>query len=229
MKPIDASTIAAVTGGVLLQGDGKALATSISTDTRTIPTGAAFVALRGDRFDANDFAAQAAIDGASVLLVERWENDPAVSAAVIKVPHGLYALQRLAHWYREQREMPVVGITGSNGKTSTKDLTRAVLSQKYDVCATRGNLNNHIGVPLTVMSIGEENDAAVVEMGMNHAGEIAPLCEVARPHVGIITNIGTAHIEFLGTREGIAEEKSALARALPEVGTLVVPAGWELG
>lgn len=227
MKSIDASTIAAVTGGVLLQGDGKALATSISTDTRTIPAGAAFVALRGDRFDANDFAAQAAIDGASVLLVERWEDDPAVSAAVIKVPHGLYALQRLAHWYREQREMPVVGITGSNGKTSTKDFTRAVLSQKYDVCATRGNLNNHIGVPLTVMSIGEENDAAVVEMGMNHAGEIAPLCEIAMPTMGIITNIGTAHIENLGSRDGIAEEKGALARSLPANGALFVPAGCE--
>lgn len=227
MKPIDASTLAAVTGGELLSGDGAAMATSVSTDTRTIPAGAAFIALKGERFDANDFAAQAVADGASVVLVERWEPAEAVDAAVIKVGNGLDALQRLAHWYRQQREMPVVGITGSNGKTSTKDFTRSVLAQAYSVCATKGNLNNHIGVPLTVLSIEETHDAAVVEMGMNHAGEIAPLCEIAIPTMGIITNIGTAHIENLGSRDGIAEEKGALARSLSADAALFVPAGCE--
>jgi len=225
MNTIDAQTLAQITGGELLQGDGGVVATSVSTDTRTIPAGAAFVALKGERFDANDFASQAAADGASVLVVERWDGSDAPGAAVVKVPDGLYALQRLARWQRQQRDMPVVGITGSNGKTSTKDFTRAVLEQRYEVCATRGNLNNHIGVPLTVLSLEQQHNAAVVEMGMNHSGEIAPLCEIAMPTMGIITNIGTAHIEHLGSREGIAEEKGSLARSLPESGALFVPAG----
>lgn len=225
MNAIDAQTLAQVTGGELLLGDGGVVVTAVSTDTRTISSGAAFVALKGDRFDANDFAAQAAADGVAVLVVERWEGSDSQGAAVVRVPNGLYALQRIARWQREQREMPVVGITGSNGKTSTKDFTRAVLGQRYEVCATRGNLNNHIGVPLTLLSIEPQHNAAVVEMGMNHSGEIAPLCEMAVPTMGIITNIGTAHIENLGSRESIAEEKGALARALPEGGALFVPAG----
>jgi UDP-N-acetylmuramoyl-tripeptide--D-alanyl-D-alanine ligase len=131
----------------------------------------------------------------------------------------------LAHWWRRQLEIPVVCITGSNGKTSTKDFTAAVLSKRFKVSATRGNLNNHIGVPLTVLATSEEHSAAVWEIGMNHAGELAPLCEIARPKYGIITNIGTAHIEFLGSREAIAEEKGTLARALPQDGILFLPAG----
>ncbi|MFC7338643.1 UDP-N-acetylmuramoyl-tripeptide--D-alanyl-D-alanine ligase [Haloferula chungangensis] len=225
MKALNADTIAQATGGRLIAGAGSVLANSISTDTRTIPDGAVFVALRGDRFDANDFAPQALSAGATVAVVERWDGGDPGDRAVIEVGDGLAALQRLAHWYRMQHEMPVVGITGSNGKTSTKDFTSAVLSGAYQVCATRGNLNNHIGVPLTVLSIKEGDSAAVVEMGMNHAGEIAPLCEIARPNIGIITNIGTAHIEHLGSRQGIAEEKGSLARALPEDGVLFVPAG----
>jgi UDP-N-acetylmuramoyl-tripeptide--D-alanyl-D-alanine ligase len=141
------------------------------------------------------------------------------------VADTLAALQRFAAWYRRQREIPVIGITGSNGKTSTKDFTAAVLARAYDVCATRGNLNNHIGVPLSVLSLEEQHGAAVFEMGMNHPGEIAPLCEIARPNLGIITNIGTAHIEYMGSRDSIAEEKGSLARCLPEDGALFVPAG----
>ena len=145
-------------------------------------------------------------------------------AAVIVVSDTLLALQKLAHWWRKQLDLPVVGITGSNGKTSTKDFTAAVLARKFRVSATRGNLNNHIGVPLTVLSTTPEHTAAVWEMGMNHSGEIAPLCEIARPKFGIITNIGTAHIEFLGSRDAIAEEKGMLARALPADGVLFIPA-----
>jgi UDP-N-acetylmuramoyl-tripeptide--D-alanyl-D-alanine ligase len=139
----------------------------------------------------------------------------------------LLALQRLAVWWRKQLNIPVIGITGSNGKTSTKDFTAAVLSRKFKVSATVGNLNNHIGVPLTVLATTPEHTAAIWEMGMNHPGEIAPLCEIARPKYGIITNIGTAHIEFMGTREGIAEEKGMLARALPAEGILFLPATCE--
>lgn len=225
MKALDADTITQATGGRLIAGAGSAVATSVSTDTRTVPDGALFMALRGERFDANDFAPQALSSGATIAVVERWDGGDPGDCAVIQVNDGLSALQRLAHWYRMQHEMPIVGITGSNGKTSTKDFTAAVLNGAYQVCATRGNLNNHIGVPLTVLSMKEGDTAAVVEMGMNHAGEIAPLCEIARPSIGIITNIGTAHIEHLGSRQGIAEEKGSLARALPEDGVLFVPAG----
>lgn len=225
MTPIDASTLARHAGGEIAAGRGDAVASAVSTDTRTIPAGSVFFALRGERFDANDFAAQAIAAGASIIVVERWTGEEPEHAAVVRVPDSLAALQRFAAWYRRQRELPVVGITGSNGKTSTKDFTAAVLGRAFEVCATRGNLNNHIGVPLSVLSMDESHTAAVIEMGMNHPGEIAPLCEIAKPNLGIITNIGTAHIEFLGSREAIAEEKGALARALPEDGALFVPAG----
>lgn len=225
MNPVDAATVAEVTGGSVVGGDPSLTAAAVSTDTRTIRPGDLFVALRGDRFDGNEFAASAAAAGASVLLVERWEGEVPDQAAVVQVGDGLLALQRLAHWHRHRLDLPLLGITGSNGKTSTKDFARSVLSRRGPVLATKGNLNNHIGVPLTVLSIDESHQAAVVEMGMNNPGEIAPLCEIAMPLFGIITNIGSAHIENLGSREGIAEEKGALARALPEDGALFVPAG----
>lgn len=225
MNPIDASTLARHAGGELAAGRGSVLANAVSTDTRSIPAGSVFFALRGERFDANDFAAAAIAAGASIVVVERWEGDCPDHAAVVKVADSLSALQRFAAWYRRQRELQVVGITGSNGKTSTKDFSAAVLGRAYSVCATRGNLNNHIGVPLSVLSLEGHHDAAVFEMGMNHPGEIAPLCEIAKPNLGIITNIGTAHIEFMGSREAIAEEKGALARFLPEDGALFVTAG----
>jgi UDP-N-acetylmuramoyl-tripeptide--D-alanyl-D-alanine ligase len=225
MSPIDASTLARHAGGELTAGRGDVRANAVSTDTRTVPAGSVFFALRGERFDANDFAPQAIEAGASIAVVERWDGDCPEHAAVIKVADSLSALQRFAAWYRRQRELPVVGITGSNGKTSTKDFTAAVLSRAYPVCATRGNFNNHIGVPLSVLTLEESHGAAVFEMGMNHPGEIAPLCEIAKPNLGIITNIGTAHIEFLGSREAIAEEKGALARSLPEDGALFLPVG----
>lgn len=225
MTPIDARTLARYTGGELAAGSGDVLANAVSTDTRTISAGSAFFALRGERFDANDFARQAIEAGASIVVVERWGGGVPEKVAVVRVPDSLSALQRFAAWYRRQREIPVVGITGSNGKTSTKDFTAAVLGRGFNVCATRGNLNNHIGVPLSVLSLEASHTAAVFEMGMNHPGEIAPLCEIARPRIGIITNIGTAHIEYMGSRDSIAEEKGALARSLPEDGALFIPAG----
>jgi UDP-N-acetylmuramoyl-tripeptide--D-alanyl-D-alanine ligase len=225
MTPIDASTLARHAGGEVAAGRGDVLANAVSTDTRTIPAGSVFFALRGERFDANDFAPQAIAAGASIVVVERWAGDVPENAAVVRVSDSLAALQRFAAWYRRQREIPVIGITGSNGKTSTKDFTAAVLGRAYQVCATRGNLNNHIGVPLSVLSLEQSHGAAVFEMGMNHPGEIAPLCEIAKPNLGIITNIGTAHLEFMGSREAIAEEKGALARCLPGDGALFLPAG----
>ena len=225
MKPISAQQLAEILGASIAAGRGDALISSgVSTDTRTLAAGAAFFALSGENFDGDAFAVQALEKGAAVVVVGKWLCESPVNAAVILVQNPLDALQRLARWWRDQLDIPVVAITGSNGKTSTKDFTAAVLAKKFKVSATRGNLNNHIGVPLTILATTTEHRAAVWELGMNHPGEIAPLCEMARPKYGIITNIGSAHIEFFGERRGIAEEKGMLARALPLDGALVIPA-----
>jgi UDP-N-acetylmuramoyl-tripeptide--D-alanyl-D-alanine ligase len=188
--------------------------------------GNVFFALRGERFDGHKFVGEAVKAGAAAVVVESLE-DPAAGegVAVLEVPDapaGAAAARALAPSATRRRG-------DRNHRLERQDddqgLHRGVLRRKFPVSATLGNLNNHIGLPLTVLSARAEDRAAVWELGMNHPGEIAPLCQICRPNIGIITNIGTAHIEFLGTREGIAEEKSALARALPDDGTLVVPAG----
>lgn len=228
MQPLTAEQIAAILGASVTAGSPAALASGgVSTDTRTLPRSAVFFALRGENFDGDCFAAQALDAGATVVVVHQWQGGIPAAGAVIVVADTVLALQRLAHWWRQQLDIPVVGITGSNGKTSVKDFTTAVLARHYQVSATRGNLNNHIGVPLSVLATTPRHTAAVWEMGMNHSGEIAPLCEIARPKYGIITNIGSAHIEFLGSRDAIAEEKGMLARALPADGTLFLPATCE--
>ncbi len=224
MNPISVQQLAEILGASVAAGSGGVMVTAgVSTDTRALLVGTAFFALRGENFDGDAFAAKALEAGAAVAIVHRWSGELPAGKAVIGVGDTLLALQKLALWWRRQLDIPVVGITGSNGKTSTKDFTAAVLSQKFKVSATRGNLNNHIGVPLTVLATTPDHTAAVWEMGMNHSGEIAPLCMIARPKFGIITNVGTAHIEYLGTREAIAEEKAMLARALPADGTLFLP------
>ncbi len=228
MKTLTASQIAEILGTSVAAGDpGASVTGGVCTDSRKLVPGCLFVALRGENFDADTFAAKALADGAAAAIVRQWNGGVPAGRAVIAVNDTLLALQKLAHWWRKQLDIPVVGITGSNGKTGTKDFTAAVLGRKFNVSATPGNLNNHIGVPLTVLSTTTEHTAAVWEMGMNHSGEIAPLCEIARPKYGIITNIGTAHIEFLGSRDAIAEEKGMLARALPADGILFLPATCE--
>lgn len=226
MNTIQASKIAEIAGvPVTAGGPGVAVTGGVCTDTRKLVPGCAFFALKGGNFDGDDYAADALAKGAAVAVVRTWKGGEVPDgAAVIETPDPLLALQRLACWWRKQLDIPVVCITGSNGKTSTKDFTTAVLSQRFKVSATKGNLNNHIGVPLTVLSTSQEDEAAVWEIGMNHSGELAPLCEIIRPKYGIITNIGSAHIEFLGSRDGIAEEKATLARALPTDGVLFFPA-----
>lgn len=152
-------------------------------------------------------------------LSPEWE---ALSCAVIHVPDTLAALQNLARHYRAWHQPFVLGITGSNGKTSTKDLACAVLSRRHQVCATAGNLNNHIGLPLSILRLSDNDTCGVFEMGMNHPGEIAPLAAIAAPDAGIITNIGVAHIEYMGSREAIAMEKGMLAEAVAEDGLVVL-------
>ena len=209
-------------------GSPDALGDQVFTDSRKTVTNGVFIALRGENFNGDTFAAKALEGGASIAIVQEWSGGELASGkAVIEVSDTLFALQRLAHWWRSQLDIPVICITGSNGKTSTKDFTKAVLSQAFNVNATKGNLNNHIGLPLTVLSTTKEHTAAIYEIGMNHSGELSPLCEISRPKFGIITNIGSAHIEFLGSRDAIAEEKGTLARYLPEDGLLFTPVGCE--
>ncbi len=223
-----ATQICEILGAKLVAGSGSVRVDSVFTDTRKPLQNGLFIALRGENFNGDMFAQTALEAGASIAIVNDWVGAEVPDGkAVLSVPDTLFALQRLAHWWRSKLDIPVVCITGSNGKTSTKDFTTAVLSQAFKVNATKGNLNNHIGLPLTVLSTDESHTAAILEIGMNHRGELSPLCEIARPKYGIITNIGTAHIEFLGTREAIAEEKGTLARYLPEDGLLFTPAGCE--
>ncbi len=183
-------------------------ATGVSTDTRSIQKGQIFFALNGPNFNANKFAASALESGASLAVVD--DEAYATDKRYFLVKDGLTALQELARHHRKQLQIPVIAITGSNGKTSTKELIRDVLSRKYKVLATKGNLNNHIGVPLTLLSITPDIEIAVVEMGANHIGEIAALCELALPDHGLITNIGKAHLEGFGSFEGVIRGKSEL-------------------
>jgi UDP-N-acetylmuramoyl-tripeptide--D-alanyl-D-alanine ligase len=185
---------------------------TVSTDTRQITPGSIFFALKGDRFNANEFAQQALAKGARYAVVD--EQKYAIDDHYILVNDVLQALQQLARHHRDQLKIPVVGLTGSNGKTTSKELISAVLGKKFKTYATRGNLNNHIGVPLTILSINSTHEIAVVEMGANHLGEIALLCTIANPTHGLITNIGKAHIGTFGGFENIIRAKSELYQHL---------------
>jgi UDP-N-acetylmuramoyl-tripeptide--D-alanyl-D-alanine ligase len=184
----------------------------VSTDTRQITPGSIFFALRGDRFNANEFAAQALEKGASYVVID--DAAYKVDERCIVVGDVLETLQKLARHHRDQLKIPVVGLTGSNGKTTSKELVSTVLSKKFKTYATKGNLNNHIGVPLTILSIDSSYEMAVVEMGANHLGEIALLCSIANPTHGFITNIGKAHIGTFGGYENIIRAKSELYQHL---------------
>ena len=185
----------------------------ISTDTRKIIPGSIFFALKGEHFDGNTFAQQALHQGASMAVVsDRTLKDH----RIITVDDTLTALQDLAAYHRKQLKIPVLGITGSNGKTTTKELITAVLAKRYNVHSTTGNLNNHIGVPLTILSAKKNTEIIICEMGANHIGEIAFLCTIAAPTHGIITNIGSAHLEGFGSLEGVRKAKGELFEFLQE-------------
>ncbi|HPA16427.1 MAG TPA: UDP-N-acetylmuramoyl-tripeptide--D-alanyl-D-alanine ligase [Verrucomicrobiae bacterium] len=215
MRRLTTSEIALACGGEIVSGPGDAAVCRISTDSRAAGAGDCFFALRGGHFDGHDFARAAAASGAAAVVVER-EIAGAEGTVVIRVADALRALQRLAAWYRASLTIPVVAIGGSNGKTSTKELVAAALSAGFCVAKTRGNLNNHIGAPLTLLEIGPEHGAAVVELGTNHPGEIAALAAIAAPTVGVITNIGPEHLEFFGDEAGVANEEGSLLDSLRE-------------
>ena len=185
---------------------------SITTDTRKMSEGAMFFALKGPQFNANSFAQQALESGCKYAIID--EKEYQVNERCILVDDVLTTLQELAKYHRKQLTIPIIGITGSNGKTTTKELLNAVLSKKYKVLSTVGNYNNHIGVPLTILSIDADIEIAIIEMGANHAGEIGFLCEISQPDYGAITNIGKAHLEGFGSIETIIETKTALYRYL---------------
>ena len=180
----------------------------VNTDTRTIRENQLFVALKGENFDGNAFALKALEAGACYAVVN--ESVQADDPRLIKVPDTLAALQALAAWHRQQLDIPVIGLTGTNGKTTTKELIRAVLSAKYQVTATEGNLNNDIGVPLSVLKIGADAQLAIIEMGASHPEDLKPLLAVARPTHGLITNVGKAHLEGFGSFEGVKHAKGLL-------------------
>jgi len=180
----------------------------ISTDTRKITPGSLFFALKGDKFDANTFAQKAVEAGAAYAIIDNPEY--ATGENFLLVDDVLTALQNLAGHHRSQLNIPVIGLTGTNGKTTTKELINAVLSQKFKTLATQGNLNNHIGVPLTILTINSSHQMAVIEMGANHQKEIALLCTIAQPTHGLITNVGKAHLEGFGGVEGVKKGKGEL-------------------
>ncbi len=217
-------TLATWGGGHLLAGDPKSTATTICTDTRKLKPGDLFLALRGDKFDGHTFVKAVAEDGAIGAIVDNAAAGFPENFAIIKVPDTLTALQQIAANYRQSLQLKVVAITGSNGKTSTKDFTAAVLAERFRVVKTQGNFNNHIGLPLTMLRASATDQIGVFEIGMNHPGEIAPLARLARPDVAIITNVGVAHIEFMKTRDAIAQEKGMLAESVGSEGHVVLPA-----
>ncbi|HSD06857.1 UDP-N-acetylmuramoyl-tripeptide--D-alanyl-D-alanine ligase [Flavobacterium sp.] len=181
---------------------------SVSTDTRKIASNSLFVALKGDNFDANTFAKDALQKGAAYVVIDN--NDYFIDERTILVENSLVALQELAKYHRNFLKLPIIALTGSNGKTTTKELINAVLAKKFRTKATIGNLNNHIGVPLTLLSFNKQTEIGIVEMGANHKKEIEFLCEIAQPDYGYITNFGKAHLEGFGGVEGVIQGKSEM-------------------
>ena len=193
----------------------------VCTDSRNLTPGCLFVCLKGANFDGNKFAAEVLEQGAKYVITENRELSGNPRAMV--VDDALATLQQLANYHRRQLKMPIIGITGTNGKTTTKELINAVLSSSYKTTCTKGNLNNHIGVPLTLLTIKPTDEMAIVEMGANHPGEIDALCRIAEPTFGLITNIGVAHIEGFGSKENIIKTKKALYQhVIANNGTLFV-------
>ena len=224
MDPTALDAIIRWTGGHLHGGDPALSIDTICTDSRALKAADLFLALRGDHFDGHTFVAEAARRGAIGAVVEESLEGLPPGFAQVQVGNTLDALQKISARYRRRLSLQVVAITGSNGKTSTKDFTAAVLGQNFRVTKTEGNFNNHIGLPLTMLQARSSDQIGVFEIGMNHPGEIAPLAALAAPDVAIITNIGMAHIEYMGSREAIAREKGALVEALQPSGLVILNA-----
>lgn len=212
MENFTIGDILGATKGQLSRGDPGSVVSGISTDSRTLKAGDLFAALIGETFDGHDFIAQAVSRGAMGALVSRDVGELSTRTLIL-VEDTLQALGDIARLYRSSFNIPVVGITGSNGKTTTKDMASSVLSRKYSVLKTEGNLNNAIGVPLTLFGLSKTHEVAVIEMGTGAPSEMSRLVEIAQPDVAVITNVGPTHLEFFGSIDGVAAEKAILARA----------------
>lgn len=213
----------ATRGRLLYPVEGTVHFSQVDTDTRTIAEGSLFVALKGERFDGHDFAAHASEKGAAGIIVQ--EDRPEYKQkglAVFLVPDTLKAYQDLARFHRRRFSIPVVAVTGSVGKTTTRGMIAAVLSQKYKVLQTEKNFNNEIGLPRTLLQLTRDHTACVVECGMRGMGQIAALAAVAEPTIGVVTNVGKSHIELLGSQENIARAKGELVQAIPPDGAAVL-------
>ena len=228
MMPLTVQTICAAVGGTVLQSSGAALR-DVTTDSRRVPQEALFIPLVGERFDGHAYIEKALEAGAAGCLTAKTPEALLPGKFYIQVPDTRLALKALAAWYRGQFRLPVVQVTGSVGKTTTKEMIAAVLTQKYETLRTEGNLNNDIGAPLTLLRLMPEHEAAVIETGMNHFGEIRYLGEMVRPDIAVITNVGDAHIENLGnTRQGILQAKCEIFENLTPEGVAVLNGDDEL-
>ena len=188
---------------------------SVTTDSRMCIKDSIFFALKGDRFNGNLFAEEAIASGCAYAIVDEWD-EVKVNDRIIRVDNVLKTLQQLSNYHRKKLKIPIIGITGTNGKTTTKELISISLSREFKVASTQGNFNNHIGVPLTLLSMNKSHEIGVVEMGANHQGDIKELCEIVEPNYGIITNVGRAHLEGFGTFENVIKTKCELYDYLRE-------------
>lgn len=229
MWSVSLGQVARATGGELV-GPGRLMVSSVGTDSREEPVKDLFFALRGERYDGHSFLGKAVTAGAKAAVVER--RDPKLAGfrrryngfPLVMVDNTLGALGDLAGWFRDRLDVLAVAITGSTGKTCTKDLLASILEGVYPFCVSPGNYNNEIGTPLTILSAEKKDRALVVEMGARHPGDIRRLSQISRPRFGIITNVGVTHLELFGDTEGVAKAKSELAEDLPEDGVLFLNA-----
>ena len=227
MKDITVSDMIRICDGTLVCGKQDSLCRHFSKDTRTLQPGDVYVGIQGETINGSTFYTQAIEKGASVCLLENVEVDTNVilqhpEVSIVMVEDTVKALQQLASYKRMQYQIPVIAITGSVGKTSTKDMVASVVSQKYKVLKTQGNYNNHIGLPLTILELQQE-EALVVEMGMSALGEISVLTQIAKPTICVITNVGTSHIGKLGSRENILKAKLEILEGMQPGGVLLFP------
>ncbi len=221
MQTLICSEILEAVKGILISGDNNLNLTNISTDSRRISEGDLFIPIAGEKFDGHDFIIAALNTGAEAVFTHK--DIPAIKGkTIIKVEDTLKALGDLAAYYRQKFRIPFVGVTGSVGKTSTKDMIASVFSQKYNVLKTGGNFNNEIGLPLTIFNLDSFHEAGIIEMGMSGLGEIGRLTSITKPNIAVITNIGTSHIEKLGSRQNILKAKMEILDGLNRDGLVVL-------
>ncbi|MBN2247828.1 MAG: UDP-N-acetylmuramoyl-tripeptide--D-alanyl-D-alanine ligase [Coriobacteriia bacterium] len=230
MLTLSVEMILEITGGGLLDGPTGTVVNGLAIDSREVQPGAVFVAFAGEHTDGHEHIGDAIDGGARAIMVTR--DDEGVrsaflgharpESALVLVDDSQRAVEALASWHRDRLHVPVIGITGSTGKTTTKDLVRSVLATRMHVVATEGNRNNELGVPLTIMAAGADTEVLVVEMAMRGAGQIAHLCGIARPTAGLVTNVGVSHMEVLGSQEAIASAKGELVSAVPRTGQVFI-------